>query len=355
MPFYRTVVRVSPLYLQHVRRSNAERTQGVLLADLERRMARLGAANVLTTMQDPTDNMRFTIIGDWPRPPSIGLSDDVLSIASVEPTQAPPAAIAREGTKIPWDNGLSREEIAMVEHALLNEQNPRHLHGIASTMEPYFPIASSVLDAKGDLIEKKRLMDRSASRDLERIVVDEEVPSQLAYAIRNESQRLRAYGDRIGIPSMVLREEIKRTASSLVDPNGPQGRPVLASAAPLARQLVRPIIVQGVPLKILSPYRVHLALPPDAEDGELNPASLQLMLGTQKPQMSRIANETNVTGRLRQLDGSPPIRMEVGRPLTLVERKYLRARSHMERARQAIERRRWVDWYRRRKAAGMVD
>lgn len=353
MPFYRTVVRVSPLYLAHIRRSNVERTQQVLLADIQQRVARLGASSVLTVMQDPTDAVRFTVIGDWPSPPMIGASDDVLSVASVEQTEPPPAAIAREGTNVPWDSGLSKEEVAMVEHALLNEQNPRHLHGIASTMEPYFPVAASLLDAKGDLVEKKRLMDRSASRDFERIVASEKVPASDALMLRTHGQNLDAYGRRLGIPPMVLREEIKRTASSLVDPNGVQGRAVLPAALPLARALVRPIVVQGVPLKILSPYRMAIALVPHPEDGELNPTSLQLALGTMKPQMSRIASEMNVTGRMRQLDGSPPVRLDVGRPLTIMERKYLRARSHMERAKQAIERRRWVDWYRRRKAAGM--
>lgn len=356
MGFYRVVVRVPDRYVEYFRRSHAERTQPQLLADVEGRIQRLASGRVLTTMQDPTGPAgltQFTIIGEWTAPPTLAMRDDVLQIVRVEEVEAPPTALRREGTRVPWDSGLLPDEVTMVENALLSERNPRHLHGIAATMEPYFPAAASILDAKGDLVEQKVLMDRSAARELEAAVADYALPPDLLAQIGAERDRLAAYVARFGIPEMVAREEVKRTAGALIDPNGKMPRGSLAAGTPLASLLPRTIRFQNRPIKIICPYALRAALPPDPEDGALNETAVQLAIGAQKPKMTMIAVEQQIPGRLRQVSAAP-VRMDVGRPLTLMERKYLRASANLERARQAIERRRWVDWYRRRERAQML-
>jgi hypothetical protein len=352
--YYRTIVRSTPAYVQRFRASNPERTQPALLADVESRLTRLGAQNVLTVMQDPTSETQFTVISQWrgaaPAAGSPPLKDDVLQVASMQPVEAPPAALTKQGTKIPWDSGLLPDEVTMCENALLTERNPRHLHGIAATMEPYFPAAASILDAKGDLVEKKVLMDRSASRELERAVVQCAMsPAQLT-RIHQERDKLFAFCQRAQIPEMVAREHVKRHASMLIDPNARPDNAFPAGMA-LASLLPRTIQFQGRPMRIVCPFALREALPPDVEDGALNETAVQLALGSQKPKMAMIASEQQIPGRLKQLTGVGNIPLNPTRPLSVGERKMLRAHANMERAKQAIERRRWVDWYRRRERA----
>ena len=357
MSFYRVVVRVPDLYVERFRLTHAERTQPALLADIEGRLLRLatnGSGRVLTIIQDttgPLGQTLFTAIGEWQRPPTALMRDDVLQIVRVEQVEAPPPALTREGTQIPWDSGLLPDEITMVENALLTERNPRHLHGIAHVLEPYFPAAASILDAKGDLVEQKVLMDRSAARELERAITDYRLTPQEVARIKHERERLAAYLSYALVPEMVAREEVKRGASSLIDPNGKPAA-TFPAGMPLASLLPRTIAFQGRKLSIICPYALAEALPPSPEDGALNETAVQLALGAQKPQMSMIAVENQIPGRLRLIEGTAPVRIDVGRPLSILERKVLRARANLERARQAIERRRWVDWYRRRERGG---
>lgn len=354
MPFYRVSVQVPDTYVARIRATHAERTQPALLADVESRVSRLtgGICSALTTMQDPTGPAlftRFTIITQCPRAPQIGARDDIVSIVRVEEVEAPPPALLREGTRIPWDSGLNADEISMIEKALLNERNPRHLHGIAATLEPYFPAAASILDAKGDLVEQKVLMDRQAARELENEIARYEIPRSSRDLLLSRSRELFAYAARMQIPEMIAREEVKRIASSLIDPGGSR-QTTMPAALPLARLLTRDIRVAGRNLRIVCPYAIREALPPHPEDGAQNETSVQLALGMQKPKMARIDNEHQIPGRLRQLS-APQVRLDMGRPLTILERKVVRAHANMERAKQAIERRRWVDWYRRRERA----
>lgn len=355
MPFYRVSVQVPDAYVDRIRATHPERTQPVLLADIEGRVSRLAKlCTILTTMQDPTGPRMgtytpFTIVGQCTAPPAVGAHDDAVRIVRVQEVEPPPSALLREGTNIPWDSGLTANEVSMIENALLNERNPRHLHGIAATLEPYFPAAASVLDAKGDLVEHKIMMDREASRELEQAIAANPLTPAQTRALVEARDALFAYAARMQIPEMIVREEVKRIAGSLIDPDGSR-QTTMPAALPLARQLTREIRVQGRPLRIVCPYAVREALPPHPEDGALNETSVQLALGSMKPKMARIGNEGMIPNRLRQLN-LPQVRLDMGRPLMLSERKALRALANMERAKQAIERRRWEDWYRRRERA----
>lgn len=152
-----------------------------------------------------------------------------------------------------------------------------------------------------------------------------------------------------------MREEVKAIACSINDPNSTR-TPNLRAAIPLARLLLRPIQFRDRTMRIACPYATALAFPPDPSDGFISPSAVQLTLATQKPQMALVASGPNVPGRMRAYERQQlplDMRLMTGVPLSLHESKFLRARSQLERARQAIERRRWIDWYRRRQRCGL--
>lgn len=367
--YYRLHLRVTPAYVERMRRAfgmptargetrEPERAQRAIQSDLARRLGVLGATEALAVIQDATDAATFTAIVRWPAiayAQAHGTkSDDALSIVRVEPVAAPPPRLTRKGVMIPWDHGLSHDEVSAVEHMLLTERNPRHLHGYAATLEPFFPVAATVLDAKGDLVEQKMLMDRAASRELEASVLQSSLDPNLAAAIVRERDRLAGYARRLNLPPSVVREEVKSIVCGMNDPNSAR-RPNLNAAIPLARLLLRQIRFRDRSLRVACPYAARLAFPPDITDGLISPSAVQLALATQKPKMAGVTSAGLVPGRMREFDQQKlplDVRLLTNVPLALHESKFLRVKSQLERARQAIERRRWIDWYRRRQRAG---
>jgi hypothetical protein len=66
----------------------------------------------------------------------------------VSPTALPPLPKAVL-TRLPaLDAGLSPDEMTAIRNAVTHETIPANLNGFASTFEPMFPVAASVLRAK---------------------------------------------------------------------------------------------------------------------------------------------------------------------------------------------------------------
>jgi hypothetical protein len=86
---------------------------------------------------------------------------------SLPPTSAsplPPLSEVVAPTKT-LDKGLTVPEFEMVRHVLAQEANPKHLGGIASTFEPDYPITASLLRAKSAVMAR-RAMGSSRRQDI---------------------------------------------------------------------------------------------------------------------------------------------------------------------------------------------
>jgi hypothetical protein len=126
-------------------------------------------------------------------------------------------------------------------------------------------------------------------------------------------------------------------------------RPFPHAIAQLAKTFVRPAI-QSYPSKeiraccsdllALSPDAVKSALPASSEDGFISPTALQLALALGKPDVSGVSAKGMVGQRSRELAVSQ--QNHLGDSV-----KTMKARWQMERAERGIERRRWIEWYRR--------
>jgi len=93
--------------------------------------------------------------------------------------------------------------------------------------------------------------------------------------------------------------------------------------------------------RVVLPADLYAALPVDGREGFISPTALHLALAESKPGWAGVARGGAVAGRFGQLEKPP-----AGTPQAIV----MRARNQMERARRALERRRWVEWRRRLEA-----
>lgn len=132
-------------------------------------VAKLGFAVLLCT-PDPSAPLIFTCLcrresnaDGFPQVP--GMS--VFQVQEVETPSVPKASLYSAKA---IDAGLTEDEFQIVKQALLNEMNPKHLGGMATTFEPDYPIVSSLLRAKSQLVVMRasgsvRLAELVAARD----------------------------------------------------------------------------------------------------------------------------------------------------------------------------------------------
>ena len=145
-------------------------------------------------------------------------------------------------------------------------------------------------------------------------------------------------------PKEVLQDEVRRAVWTICsEPETLEGEPETLLFFPpeivaLARCLVREV---GWGVWIADPTSLAIALPPTGREGFVSPSALQLSLATQKPHSARVWNISKVREKMSALEaeGASP--------------DALRARNQLERADRAIERRRWIEWYRRAAPMGM--
>ena len=149
---YRVVLRVPLRYVHGVRRAHGDLGQKMLLRDVEERLESSGFVGTVAILQDPTDNTRFTAIARYLGP----VSRPAIEIVSAEEVEEPPEESPRTNPGV-LDVGLTADEVQVVRRALAKEENPRHLYGLASSMEPFFPLAASLVRAKGTLLESRAI------------------------------------------------------------------------------------------------------------------------------------------------------------------------------------------------------
>lgn len=395
MKLYRARVRVPEAYV-HVFRSSGPNGQQHLLDDVR---SRLGCEEVLSVMQDPTEITLFSVLVRG----ITTQSDGTVTIEHVEQVEEPPASTTAPAPDyVSLDPGLGREDLMLLHCALTREWNPRHVGGVAMTFAPFFPCAASLLQARATLLEGRciandaRLDNANAQAAMQasvprvRVSPGEELASlvrsrtwgrwhaveqafrdlcpttrpwtrsedvrsaiatarglppeqspdiELPHAVARVAAWYEAHPQ---MPIEVLRDETRRAAWTLVD-EPLETRVFPDEVLALARCLVREI---GCGVWIVDPARLESAIPPDGlgREGFVSPSALQLALANGKPAHARVWNASRIKTIATALtdggDTSP---------------NALLARNQLERAERAIERRRWIEWYRRSSAQRRLD
>jgi hypothetical protein len=156
----RVSLRVPLGHVEAVRRAHGAAGQKALLANVGQRLLRLGYGEVLAVVEDPTDAEAFTAIARRTNDAFLltlpARSDAVVRIVRTDSVEEPPRLPRESGI---LDPGLSQEELFTIRSALASDEDPRHLSGLATTLEPFYPIAASLLRAKAMLVETRNGMN----------------------------------------------------------------------------------------------------------------------------------------------------------------------------------------------------
>lgn len=341
---YRLLVRVPLPYVEKIRKKYAPQGQKTLLTDIKDRL-RLGGFSPLLVTQDPTDNSLLTAIARQSAADqrTNGSVDPIVRVIHQEPVEEPLPSTALGQVKQDrprGDNGLSEEEAQVVHHALMQERNPRHLSGLATSLEPFFPISASLLHAKAALIERRQIMDEAATKKFLESACAKISSTQTVTSpdLTTKKQAFDAFVQASGSPPEVLRDEVKRAAVKLVDePGDPSAlKDFPAPIVDLARVIVRDVPGE-TSLRMICPDSLRAALPPSSTDGFISPSALQLALAASKPDWSGVRSKDKLDTIMKSLKGKPGMNPQ----------DLMKARNQLERAAKAIERRRWIEWYKR--------
>lgn len=403
-PLYRVIVRVPPEYVSSIRRTFGELGQKTLLKSVRGRVEKMGFRDSLLAMQDPTDNTLVAVLARRNHGRTQTGLDPYVRIVRTEVVDEPSVEVEQATKSTLLDPGLGTDEVAAVRYALVREGNPRHLAGFASSFEPYFPCAASLLRTKALLLELRATQNRrrlfeacertSSGRNIfapkTLDLLQEATPSGWSdvqnvwrglvpqalreplpptWTIPSAPTRTGLYSYLCGCskttntPLVLLKDEAKRAACFDLKKSYEilQGRSSQRpSANPAVEETGSGLVDDlGYGIKIVRPDVLRSILPEDGQEGFVSPSALQLSLSTAKPGYAGVRNASRIGRILDQLqdktDGVPTCDSKTSTPaapptpkvLSYPEIRILRARSQMERANRAIERRRWITWYER--------
>ena len=173
---------------------------------------------------------------------------------------------------------------------------------------------------------------------------------------------LEVQAQKSSVPIDLLRDDVRRAACLMIQHPEYVLQDRRSEAAPLdleheqlqrfspvvldlARQVVSEIAL-GV--WIVDPDKLRQICPPDEKQGFVSPSALQLALALSKPKHAQVIDASQALLRNAVLQGERP-RDAATTPVDL-----LKAQAQMDRATRAIERRRWVEWYRRASQSGLL-
>lgn len=307
----------------HVRAFRAQGLHGqkALLRDVQTRVARLGGSPAYVALQDPTDDRRFAVIvGSAPT----RLTDGVVQVLSYGSVAAPGNFTESENAPA-LDSGLAPDERATVWHALMHDTDPRHIGdgGLPAVLDPYYPASASLLRAKASLVNRPVCTTLVQCQRLLREALKDEGDAEVDAARASFERFIRT----TTLPVAVWRDKARAAISALTkDPRANlYSFPFPIQA--LARAVVRPL----GPVFIAPPKRLARALPSLPEDAFVSPSALQLALAMQKPKWSQVHGQIGAA-----VAGIQHGTASVAR---------VRAQHQLDRATKAIDRRRWVEWY----------
>lgn len=133
-------------------------TGAITQADLRTKVEAMGFGDTKLVTPDPTDRSVATIITRWLLGSSEAFDTPDVQLFQLEPVEEPPANVKSSGPDTPLlDGGLTSQDIEAVRWALMHDDDAKHLGGFASTFEPDFPIAASLLRAKAALANARSM------------------------------------------------------------------------------------------------------------------------------------------------------------------------------------------------------
>lgn len=334
-------------------------SQRAMLSRVGQHVAAMGYNSPLLVTQDPSENGYFTVLARrntasrLSQRPLNAANTVSMSIAGTEAVEEPGRATEEETKAAAFDPGLTPQEAWAVKQAYLYNQNPRHLTGFASALEPFYPVSASLLRAKAQLMEERVPMDAyHALKFLESALT----PMPANAATQVHAYNFKTYANSGTVPRQIARDELKRAVTDLVDEphNSLQGYP--QEIQNLARCLVRfaPIHPEGLGpwttrhnlagmgdatpgVWVVDQAALERAMPYEEEDSFVSPSALQMILALQKPVWSKVNDKT----RLQEVFAA--LAPDSGAP----NDDKIKTRNQLERALRAIERQRWVGWYQR--------
>jgi hypothetical protein len=106
-----------------------------------------GFTKVFLAAEDPSAPGSYTLIAEY----GGGNGSNVLTLLRAEEVEGPESAYVTPWSGPVLDDGLLFEEGEAILQALRESRDPKHLSGFASTLTPDFPIAASLLRARGEL------------------------------------------------------------------------------------------------------------------------------------------------------------------------------------------------------------
>ncbi len=148
-------LRKGQLYRVWVRVNSAVSRQ-----DVQGVVERAGFGDVKLFTPDPTDGAVATVIARWLLNSSEAFDTPEVRFFQLEAVQEPPANVKTAGEpelNPSLDGGLTSQEVDAVRWALMSDDDAKHLGGFASTFEPDFPIAASLLRAKAALANARSM------------------------------------------------------------------------------------------------------------------------------------------------------------------------------------------------------
>jgi hypothetical protein len=399
---FRFTIRVPLEYVKEVRALYGEKGQKALLLNIRNRASYvLGLFDVKTTIQDPTNNELFTIIARQNTENGRPTTDDrIITLVKKEQVEEPPTAISHTIPEL--EPGLSSDEAFIVRYALLNEQNPRHLSGFASTFEPYFPITASLLRTKSLLLECRALRNRTklweSNKNIGRIMERrfgqnvlkpckinladdlvnytnrycsnwQDVASGWNYfcqvmpkaewykwsdvlkprsfeSVENLYEQLQAWSLKSQIPMEALKLGIKRAICLFIDepnlmfsaPTNDYDRKRLEKLPPQVINITKALLEE----KGIGVWTINLE-----KYGSIFPPNANEGFVSPSALQLVLASSKPEWSGVRESQKIPRIFDDLLAPYNDQRRDALKARDQIERANRAIERRRWINWYQR--------
>lgn len=300
---YRVWARVSPAFAERVKKSapSGVTPQAALTEAVKESVTRSGFSPIVLVTNDPTDNQVWTVLGRWSLRSSEAFDSEDVRLFQLQETEEPPQGLISpktqgEGSSC-LDVGLTDEEVFAVRFAIAYDESPKHLGGLGTTFDPDYPIAAGLLYAKAALAD----VEAYGSRGLIHARSFVDLLARLTTALGPDVKKGWKRYERL----MLTREQYVRLKNILGKLEGHVRR------------------------------RGQKAPPP------VTAAALQLALATRRPELSLVADRDVVTGRVKEIN-------------RLVKKGHPQAREaaiRLERANKLLERRNWIDTYRRDEAA----
>jgi hypothetical protein len=342
----------------------------------------LGFSPVILAYADPTEPSQWTLLARWTGARAPGPVPGAV-VLSAEAVEEPPKPSARE--QVPGlDADLLHEEVEILRHALAEDDDPKHLGGIAASFEPDFPVAAALLRAKAVLTlagkqrtkrcaacgrqarfespEQLQSCSDACAENMKKgdvpsyeitLVALEKASSGLGPSVVEMWRKFQPALEGLGARVVPAREPPPSASEVVPDPDAL--RKVLAalvkdvslmvkSPEELSKELgvVEGIVKLAKSLVMVLPGGIALVRPALKLPRPVTPPSaLVLAHAAMRPTLSRVAKPKKIGTRLRD------IRSEA----KAGDLQGVMALEMLQRAEKAIDRRKWVDWHKRFKKA----